>query len=196
MSKDPSFECIHKASKCTVDVIFVHGLTGDPQSTWFCEETSEFWPNWLKEEFDTVSIYSLGFPASLFERWAKKEMDMFERAGNVLERFVGLGIGERPIAFITHSLGGILTKILLRKSCETEDQDWQNVANTTELVVFLSTPHLGAALANALSVLPNSSKHIELLANETGFLDDLNHHYRAYANSSKQLGSGLIKLTP
>ena len=33
---------------------------------------------------------------------------MFERAGNVLERFAGLGIGKKPIAFVTHSLGGIL----------------------------------------------------------------------------------------
>lgn len=170
-----------------LDVIFIHGLTGDPENTWKCESDGAFWPEWLQDELDHLSIHTLGFPASLFEKWAKKEMDMFERAGNVLERFAGKGIGERPIVFVTHSLGGILAKMILRKSCEADDEDWSRVSQSTRLVVFLSTPHSGAALANALDVLPFTSKHIKLLANDFGVLEDLNNQYRSFVNGRDDL---------
>ena len=116
---------------------------------------------------------------------------MFERAGNVLELFAGNGIGERPIAFVTHSLGGILTKMILRKSCEAEDEDWRRVSEATKLVVFLSTPHTGAAVANMLNVVPLTSKHVKLLANEFSFLEDLNDQYRTLANSRDDLATAV-----
>ncbi|MEP1574426.1 ABC-three component system protein [Roseibium album] len=189
LSGQATLDCLFEPKTRTVDVIFVHGLTGDPQSTWVREGSDEFWPDWLKSKFETASIYSLGYPASVFEKWAKKEMDMFERAGNMLEQMAGLGLGQRPLAFITHSLGGILAKILLRKSCESEDSDWRAISQSTSLVIFLSTPHAGAALASALDVLPLSSKHIKLLGNDTGFLEDLNQQYRTYANGSDHLST-------
>lgn len=186
MATEAVFKTAVAPQDACLDVVFVHGLTGDPEDTW-TDPGGSFWPCWFEQEFATVALHTLGFPASLFEKWAKKEMDMFERAGNVLERFAGLGIGHRPIAFVTHSLGGILTKMILRKSCEAEDEDWKRVSEVTQLVVFLSTPHTGAALASALNILPNASKHIQLLANETGFLEDLNNHYRGYANGKADL---------
>lgn len=170
-----------------VDVVFVHGLTGDATETWQCPADGVFWPEWLPLEFKHLAIYTLGYPASMFEKWAKKEMDMFEVAGNVLERFAGLGIGTRPMVFVTHSLGGILTKILLRQSIDSEDEDCKAISESARLVVFLATPHLGASLASVLEALPLSSKHIALLANETGFLENLNDQYRAYANGKSDL---------
>ena len=191
MSAEPVFEHVCKGTAPILDVIFVHGLTGDPQQTWSVDESGEFWPEWLCTDVDELSIYTLGYPADLFEKWAKKEMDMFERAGNVLERFAGNGLGERPIVFIAHSLGGILTKMILRKSCEAEDDDWRRISDVTRLVVFLSTPHTGAALASVLNVVPNTSKHIKLIANEFGVLEDLNDHYRSLANGRDDLSTAV-----
>ncbi len=112
---------------------------------------------------------------------------MFERAASVLDHMASLGIGTRPMIFVTHSLGGILTKILLRRSTMSEDSDCKAISENTRLVVYLATPHTGSSLAKALSVLPFSSKTIALLGNETGFLEDLNDHYRAFANSKDDL---------
>ena len=189
MSDEPLFEHICAGASPLVDVIFVHGLTGDPRKTWSNEAGDDFWLRWLQSDLDKIAVYTLGYPASLFEKWAKKEMDMFERAGNVLERFAGNGIGEKPIAFVAHSLGGILTKMILRKSREADDEDWKRVSEATKLVIFLSTPHTGAAIANILNVVPLTSKHIKLLANEVGFLEDLNDQYRALANSREDLAT-------
>lgn len=172
-----------------MDVIFVHGLTGDPKSTWVSEEKGEYWPTWLCNDIPGVAVYALGYPAGIFEKWAKKQMDLFERATNALEYMSAKGIGERPIAFVAHSLGGILVKQIIRKSCDCDDEDWKRVCQETKLVVFLSTPHSGASLASALKVaFPHfASKHMQLLSKDSGVLDDINSHYRVFANDKEDL---------
>src|SRR5690606_3599249 len=107
MGKEFTFERVFKSDSWLVDVIFIHGLTGDAQNTWISEKDGVFWPTWLGSDLKYLNIYTLGYPSSLFEKWAKKEMDIFERAGNVLEYLAALDIGHKPIVFITHSLGGI-----------------------------------------------------------------------------------------
>lgn len=191
MTDQPDFKCLCGNENSAVDVVFIHGLTGDASSTWIAEGGTDFWPTWLFEDVPGLALYSLGFPSSLFAKWAKKEMDMFERAGNVLELFAGHGLGKKPIIFVTHSLGGILIKMILRKACDAEDEDWKCIAEEARLVVFLSTPHTGASLASALEILPGTSKQIKLLANETGFLEDLNLHYRKFANGSDHLSTAI-----
>ncbi len=187
MSDEPKLECVWPGTLPLVDVVLVHGLTGDARETWENGSETGFWPEWLGEDLGKVSVYTLGYPASIFEKWAKKEMDIFERASNTLERLAGVGIGERPIAFVSHSLGGILTKIILRKATEGDDEDWRRVSESTKLVVFLSTPHTGAAIANVVDALPLASKSIKVLANEAGFLEDLNEHYRSFVNSREDI---------
>lgn len=168
-----------------LDILFVHGLAGGPKLTWTSENSGEFWPEWLCDDFPNIAVYSLGYPAGIFEKWAKREMDIFERAASALDYLASSGIGNRPVVFITHSLGGILAKAILRKSCEADDDDWKKVSIATRLMVFLATPHSGASLASVLKVVfPRfSSKNIDLLSNGMGVLEDINQYYRDYANS-------------
>jgi hypothetical protein len=105
---------MYSAAKPAIDLVFLHGLTGDPLETWNSENSESFWPNWLAEELPNLDIYTLKYPASLMGKWAKKEMDLFERCNNILENMAGIGLGNRPIVFIAHSLGGIVAKQILR----------------------------------------------------------------------------------
>ncbi len=170
-----------------LDVVFFHGLTGDPKETWSCEENGEFWPIWLVDDIPYVNIYTVGYSASIFSRWAKKEMDLFERASNILEHMAGMSFGQRPIAFVAHSLGGILTKQVLRRASDSPDADYKKIAQSTKLIIFLATPHLGSSLANALDLIPGTSSHISLLSNVTGYLEDLNQHYRDYISGNPEV---------
>jgi hypothetical protein len=169
-----------------LDIVFVHGLTGDSEGTWQSEDKKEFWPIWLCADLPGVAVYSLGYPCSIFVKWAKKEMDLFERATNALEQMTAIGIGKRPTAFVAHSLGGLLVKQIIRKACDAENEHWKGVCDAIKLVVFLSTPHSGASLASAIKLaVPHfTSKHIDLLSNDSGFLDDINQHYRSFANKA------------
>ena len=46
-------------------------------------------------------------------------------------------------------------------------------------------------MASVLNVVPLTSKHIKLLANEVGFLEDLNDQYRAFANGRQDLSTAV-----
>jgi protein SERAC1 len=167
-----------------LDVLFVHGLTGDPFDTWTAGAEKEFWPKWLCDELVGVSVYTLGYPSGIFEKWAKKEMNLHERANNMLEYLASHGIGARPIAMVCHSLGGILAKEMLRASKECADDGWKLIAAQTRLAVFLATPHTGAALASTVKLIAPrlASSHVDLLTNDSGYLTNLNQSYRDLAN--------------
>jgi protein SERAC1 len=187
MGSDFTFQKVCGDNDAFIDILFMHGLTGDAKETWSTEDGKIFWPQWLQEDLNYCSISTIGYPASLFEKWAKKEMDIFERAGNILEYMAAKGIGENPTVIVAHSLGGILAKVLLRKANESEDPAFKKIAESSRLVIFVATPHYGAALAAVLNVLPKASKHIALLNNEIGFLEDLNFFYRSFANGKQNL---------
>jgi protein SERAC1 len=169
-----------------LDVIFVHGLNGGIVETWSTNGTDSqdcYWPKWICSVFPSVNVFSLGYPATIFEKWSKKEMNLVERAQNTLEALSSDHIGTRPIVFICHSLGGILAKQILRTARDSSDVDWNRIADRTRLVVFIATPHNGTGLASVLKcIFPRlSSNHIDLLSNESGQLDDLNNFYRDFA---------------
>ena len=184
-----TFDRVFGSEAPIADVVFVHGLTGDPRTTWTASANDDFWPKWLEHDFPRIAVYTLGYPASVLPKPASPEMNLFERSGNILENFSALGIGTRPIVFVTHSLGGILVKIILRKSCESTDDDWRAVSDSTKLVVFLSTPHQGSTLANVFKSFPVASHHLHLLGNKTGYLEDLNAHYRALTHRRRDLST-------
>ena len=72
MSDAPLFHRVATGTDPLVDVIFVHGLTGDAQETWTVDTGDGFWPPWLQEDLDRISVFTLGYPTSLFEKWAKE----------------------------------------------------------------------------------------------------------------------------
>ena len=122
MTEGLTFETVCGNAGGVFDVVFIHGLTGNPQETWSAQNGQEivFWPSWFCNDFPGVSVYALGFPASVFGKWAKKEMTLYERAENVLEALAVHGMGARPLSFVTHSLGGLLAKQILRTSNESQ----------------------------------------------------------------------------
>ncbi len=187
MSTESSLTEMHAAESPVVDVIFVHGLTGDPKDTWCSGPSQEFWPNWLVHELNRLDIYTLGYPSSLFAKWDQIEMDLPERANNILELLAGKGIGSRPIVFVAHSLGGLIVKALLRRSLDSGDKDYESISNLTRMVFFLATPHKGASLARVVDLIPGASKQVSALANKSGALEDLNQFYRNFVSKRSDL---------
>jgi len=190
VSENFSFANIGKSGGAA-DLIFVHGLTGGPITTWTCpgsgEPSGDYWPKWIYEDVPGLNVYTLGYPTSLFERWAKKEMSLYERAKASLDYIASFGLGDRPIGFVTHSLGGLLVKQIVRTGSEASDDGWNAIAKNCRLVIFLATPHTGSSLASAFTLaLPRlSSQYLHLLRSDSSELDQLNAAYRRLAPELK-----------
>lgn len=184
------------------DVVFVHGLGGDAFETWrHGKDDSTSWPHWLGKDFPEIGVWSLDYDASptrsrglsrlfcLGSKTPGHTMALTERAREVLTRFTLSGLGQRPLIFICHSMGGLLVKQLLRKANDQKDESlMQGVICQTKAVVFLATPHAGAELASffdTLRSISRSTKSIKELRMHDTYLLDLLDWYR---NHSQSLG--------
>jgi hypothetical protein len=164
------------------DIIFVHGLGGSPRGTWHPkgkENDDNFWLTWLGEDFQNCGIWSLGYEVEPF-RWRGETMPLVDRATNILALLDAHDIGSHPILFITHSMGGLLIKQLLRQAYDYGNPDWRAIAEATQGIIYLSTPHSGSGLANWIDKMGilQSSVSVEELQAHHPRLRELNEVYR------------------
>ncbi|KAL3123787.1 hypothetical protein niasHT_010000 [Heterodera trifolii] len=131
-----------------IDIVFIHGLRGSAFRTWRQkdrpnERTTLFWPkDWLAVDLkESVRMIAVDYSSRFFQ--LSKSMETFEaRAQLFAEEFKRNGIGERPIVFICHSMGGLLVKQLLLEN--------EQLLSKTVGVLFMATPHLGTPVASQL----------------------------------------------
>jgi hypothetical protein len=169
------------------DVIFVHGLEGHPWATWHPQNQTDntnidFWPFWLGEALldkkIDVNIWSFGYEAPAFKYFGQG-MSRFDQASNLLESLKVKNIGDSPFIFVTHSLGGLIVKEVIR-SAQNFPQ-YQDILQQIKGIVFLSTPHTGAHLTNLIQnigFLTRPTVNIEELQEHSPQLRSLNEWYR------------------
>ncbi|KAL3634225.1 hypothetical protein CASFOL_021279 [Castilleja foliolosa] len=147
-----------------LDVIFVHGLRGGPFKTWRLSEDKSstksglvekideeagkygtFWPGeWLAADFPHARLFSLKYKTNLTQ-WSGASLPLQEVSSMLLDKLVDAGIGDRPVVFVTHSMGGLVVKQMLHQA-KRENKD--NFVNNTVGIVFYSCPHFGSKLAD------------------------------------------------
>jgi pimeloyl-ACP methyl ester carboxylesterase len=126
------------------DVVFVHGLGGGARSTWMTAGNAQsFWPAWIAADFPDVGVWTLGYQADV-SAWTSESMPLADRGTAILEELVNEGIGDRPVVFIAHSMGGILAKQILRHATSFGVDRWESIATHTRGLAFIATPHSGA----------------------------------------------------
>lgn len=167
------------ASSRSGDVVFVHGLNGDARDTWL-NRNKEYWPDWVAEDWPQLAIWSLDYDASA-SAWFGKSMALSDRAINVLDLLYVNGIGNKPICFVAHSLGGLLVKQMIRHA-DTIGQSYHNLAKFTRAIVFLATPHAGAQLATlieSIGIVLRPTQVVDELKYDHPRLHELNLWYRS-----------------
>lgn len=171
------------------NVIFLHGLGGDPLKTWgHGLGDKSFWPRWLAEDIPNISVFSVGYEASV-SRWRGRAMHLPDRAANVLARLLAEPeLKSGRLILIGHSLGGLVIKQLLQNT-ETEarhDTDAASFLERVDKVAFLATPHTGsdlAALGNRIRIFARPSAATACLVRNDPNLRSLNSWYRTWANA-------------
>jgi pimeloyl-ACP methyl ester carboxylesterase len=165
------------------DIIFVHGLGGDYLSTWHPngkKEADGSWLTWLGQDLEDMGIWSISYNVEPL-KWRGSTMPLTDIATNLVELLDEHSIGDRPVFFITHSMGGLVVKQLLRHAHDYGNTSWKKILDKTQGIVYLSTPHSGADIACWIShiggLIGTSISVDELKANDSRLLE-LNEVYR------------------
>lgn len=183
------------------DIIFVHGLGGSSRMTWSKNrDLDNFWPlQFLTQEAGLISqtrILTFGYNANFRPGVGKNIMSILDFAKELLfELKYGqnecnggprdLKIGERPITFVVHSMGGLIFKDAYLQG--QNDPTYSDIIKSISSVIFLSTPHRGTNLAEVLnrilqvSPITDPMRFIAELATGSQTLERLNEQFRHVA---------------
>lgn len=172
-------------------VLFIHGLDGDPHETWnvFPQSQRTFWPLWLKETLPDLAVHTIEYEAAK-SKWRDGHALAIDERAMSLKNFLATELkpGKRlhrlPLAFITHSMGGLITKSMLRSCSENPNRGPDDLLEQTCGVVFMATPHAGSDLAwwariTGIFSRPTTAVR-DMMPNDPHLLK-LNAWYRNYA---------------
>ncbi|KAI0467756.1 hypothetical protein F4859DRAFT_492567 [Xylaria cf. heliscus] len=201
-SEPLGLKVVHRPSttRC-VDIIFVHGLGGASRRTWSkYGDPSLFWPGTFlpfEPDIKEARILTFGYNSNFRPGSGKSTMSILDFAKELLydmkyaidENSIpnsdNLQMGERPIIFIVHSMGGLIVKEVYIQG--QNDPAYTEITKAISSIIFLSTPHRGTNLAETLnrilrvSIIGNPMQFIAELSTGSQTLQQLNEQFRHIA---------------
>nr|XP_042118308.1 protein SERAC1 isoform X2 [Peromyscus maniculatus bairdii] len=146
------------------DVLFIHGLMGAAFKTWRQKDSERVltenalvdenryttcWPKtWLAKDCPALRIISVEYDTSLSDwraRCPKERKSIAFRSNELLSKLRAAGVGDRPMIWISHSMGGLLVKKMLLEAAKKPELG--AMINNTRGIIFYSVPHHGSHLA-------------------------------------------------
>ncbi|XP_016056176.1 PREDICTED: protein SERAC1 isoform X1 [Miniopterus natalensis] len=147
------------------DVLFIHGLLGAAFKTWRQQDYDQApaekasgdgtryttcWPKtWLAGDCPALRIISVEYDTSLSDwraRCPTERKSIAFRSNELLQKLRAAGVGDRPMIWVSHSMGGLLVKKMLLEA--SQKPEMSTVINNTRGIIFYSVPHHGSHLAD------------------------------------------------
>ncbi|KAJ5726208.1 uncharacterized protein N7483_007565 [Penicillium malachiteum] len=146
-------EVLHDSIDATVDVCFVHGLTGDRKTTWTAPGKSTPWlKTLLPLHLEKARIITYGYDAYIMRKSVASSNRLIDHATNLLSDLTNdrsdCQAPSRPLIFVAHSLGGLVCKKAILLSRHNPEPHLQDVFQSTKGIIFMGTPHKGAWAAD------------------------------------------------
>ncbi|KAM4866394.1 protein SERAC1 isoform 3-T4 [Thomomys bottae] len=146
------------------DVLFIHGLMGAAFKTWRQHDSEKVlaekdledenryttcWPKtWLAKDCPALRIISVEYDTALSDWRARCPVErktIAFRSSELLSKLTAAGVGDRPLIWISHSMGGLLVKKMLLEASKMPELS--TIINNTRGIIFFSVPHHGSRLA-------------------------------------------------
>ncbi|KAJ6439194.1 cytochrome P450 [Purpureocillium lavendulum] len=146
-------EILHYNRDADVDICFVHGLTGNRNSTWTATGQSGPWPKLLLPSMlGNVRILTYGYDAYIVRKSVASINGLSDHAKNLLNDLTtnraGSDVSSRPVIFVAHSLGGLVCKEAVLLSRNNPEPHLRGLFDCTKGIVFMGTPHRGSWMAD------------------------------------------------
>ncbi|KAB8218529.1 hypothetical protein BDV33DRAFT_192643 [Aspergillus novoparasiticus] len=139
----------------TIDIVFVHGLTGDRDATWTAPGAEEPWPKTLlPSKLPTARIFTFGYDAYVADwRGVVSQSLIANHARNLLASLSTYrendGTSARMYA-LAWFWGGNFTNCASQALFTSQirpESHLHSILPSTRGIIFLGTPHHGASLA-------------------------------------------------
>lgn len=153
----PSFpagvQVLHDCLNAAVDVCFVHGLSGDRESTWTARGQSGPWPKTLLPlKLGRARILTYGYDAYVVRKAVAGRNRLLDHATNLLHDLATdrdlNNASSRPLIFVAHNLGGLVCKKALLLSRDSPEVHIRAIFNCSKGIIFMGTPHQGSWMAD------------------------------------------------
>lgn len=189
------------------DVLFVHGILGAAFKTWRQKDRSilteeddtennndytECWPkSWLASDCPNIRVLSVEYDTHLSD-WKSKcpaenqRKSLAYRSRELLKKLQQAGVGQRPVVWVAHSMGGLLVKKMLLDAAE--DPDLKDLLKNTKGILFYSVPHYGTFMAEysvSVRYLLFPSIEVRELCKDSPTLRHLNEHFLDMAKENE-----------
>ncbi|KAI4960208.1 hypothetical protein J4E86_001830 [Alternaria arbusti] len=180
--------------KAAVDIILIHGLGGDRTGTWTERAADDkqnpcFWPrDLLPVDLPDARIITWGYAAATIKPLNVVSIaNPTQHAEKLCSELASLRVGvlDRPILFVAHSMGGIVAKKALLNSQDSNVDNIASLVDDTRDIIFMGTPHCGSELANVASFLTKivrifhsvNSSMVEELQSQNAQLQDTDRRF-------------------
>lgn len=174
------------SSQRSVDIIFIHGLSGTSLRTWcFRRDVDYLWPQlWLPKEkgLSSARVLTYGYNAHFSSRKEQASLAIADFTNDLLFRMrygenAQHRLGQVSIVVVAHSMGGLVFKKAYMQGMLNDE--FRPIVSIINAVLFLATPHQGTNLADTLNIILTSSifghtskEYIAELARNSPTIDD------------------------
>lgn len=177
---------LHDCPDASVDICFVHGLTGNRESTWTARGQSEPWPTTLlPSRLRRARILTYGYDAHIARKGVAGSNRLIDHATNLLldltaERSSS-NASSRSLIFVAHSLGGLVCKKAILLSRNNPEVHLRGIFDCTSGIAFMGTPHKGSWMADwanipawAVGLVKSTNKSLlEILETDNQLLESV-----------------------
>ncbi|KAJ4245979.1 hypothetical protein NW762_013723 [Fusarium torreyae] len=180
----------HNPKDATVDICFVHGLSGNRDKSWGGEGLPGPWPAaFLPSRIPKARLLTYGYDAYMVRRTVASSNRLIDHANNLLHDLAAerssADAATRPLIFVAHSFGGIVCKVAMIKSRNNPEPHLRNIFDCTKGIAFMGTPHRGSWLADwariparALGIIKSTNHNLlDVLPTNNEYLGSIQDHF-------------------
>ncbi|XP_025993627.2 protein SERAC1 isoform X3 [Solenopsis invicta] len=181
-------DCPQNTNACACGPYFCRGndacMTNDD-----CTSKTLCWPkDWLPVDIPSLRIIGVNYGTSL-SMWTpfcpieSMKSTIKERSEEFVTKLTMANVGQRPLIWVAHSMGGLLIKKMLVEEWKTGDK--HGICKNTKAILFYGTPHRGshvAALKQATQMLLWPTIEVQELRNESPQLLKLHEEFLEMLN--------------
>lgn len=200
----------------TVDICFLHGLTGDRDQTWTAKGQPEPWPAKLIPEalqdlatkrgalsLPKFRVLTYGYDAYVVKMEVSSQNGLRDHAQHFLKEIVTdrelSAATGRPIILVAHSLGGLVSKKAVLLSRNNPEAYLRDLYKSVKGIVFIGTPHRGswmarwgAISAEALGFVKSTNPSIlDILRTDDKLLEDVQKDFWGMIREQREGGRKL-----